>query len=287
VRFIGPGVAKSLKAVPFLAEDMKWADMIHCHFGHTGSLVLPWKLAKRKPMVVSYCGDDLLGRVGKKGRYCMEGALLAAVNSFTSNFIDYAIVQSKELLNRARSRKKKIVRYGTDTDHFREMDRDAAKEAAGLGGFEGKVIFFMGQKDVPVKNFRLFRDAMQFLHVDHKCLSLGNVGSGDMAQMMNASDVCVLTSLHEGSPNVIREAMACNRPIVSVDVGDVRELLEPVEGCFVTGHDPEEIASAIGKAFDFGRTEARERLLALGLDTEGTAGDVVDVYNEILKGRVI
>ncbi|MBD3426574.1 MAG: glycosyltransferase [Candidatus Omnitrophica bacterium] len=286
VRFIGRGLAQNLKSVIRLGEDVEWSDIVHCHFGHTGSLVLPWKIVKKRPLVVSFCGGDLLGNVGKNGRYMAKESVLALVNSLASRFFDYSLVQSAQLMERVRSRNKKIARYGTDTDQFREINREESKKAVGLGGYEGKIIFFMGQKDVPVKNYPLFREAMGRLRTEHKCLCLGNISSGNMVEMMNAADVCVLTSFHEGSPNVIREAMACNRPIVSVDVGDTREMLEPVEGCFVTSHDPGQIASAVSKALEHPKTEARERLIEMGLDTEGAASNIMAVYNDILSGSV-
>ena len=62
---------------------------------------------------------------------------------------------------------------------------------------------------------------------------------------LNASDVLLLTSLHEGSPTIIKEALACNVPVVSVDVGDVRERIKEIQGCYLALPDPNELAGKL------------------------------------------
>jgi len=67
----------------------------------------------------------------------------------------------------------------------------------------------------------------------------------DVPIWLNASDVVLLTSLHEGSPNVIKEALGCDVPIVSVDVGDVRERIQGVEGCYIALPTPADLAGKL------------------------------------------
>jgi len=62
---------------------------------------------------------------------------------------------------------------------------------------------------------------------------------------MNACDMMLMTSLIEGSPNVVKEAMACNRPIISVPVGDVAKMIDGVAGCSVCQRDPQEIGERL------------------------------------------
>src|SRR4030042_595614 len=99
---------------------------------------------------------------------------------------------------------------------------------------------------------------------------------------LNAADVLVLTSFKEGSPNVIKEAMACNCPIVSTDVGDVRELIENLKGCFITSFDPTDVANKIILALDFRDkyryTTGRDRILSMGLDSKSIAEKMAKVY---------
>ena len=101
--------------------------------------------------------------------------------------------------------------------------------------------------------------------------------------LMCAADVFLMTSVSEGSPQVIKEAMACGCPIVSVDVGDVKERVEGIMGCFVCPtNNPEAIASLLKEALSFeGKTMGRERILADGLDNKQVAERLIDVYNII------
>ena len=108
-----------------------------------------------------------------------------------------------------------------------------------------------------------------------------------MSYYYSAADVVLLTSVTEGSPNVIKEAMACNCPIVSTDVGDVREVLGNTEGCYISGLDPVEVAEKTKKALEFsytkGRTKGRQRIIELGLDSESIAKKIVEVYKKALN----
>ena len=97
----------------------------------------------------------------------------------------------------------------------------------------------------------------------------------------------LMTSKTEGSPQVVKEAMACGCPIVSVDVGDVAERTSGVEGCYVVPtREPKDIAEALQKALAFsGRTNGRERIIAMGLSNEQVAERLESIYENVLGKR--
>ncbi len=104
-----------------------------------------------------------------------------------------------------------------------------------------------------------------------------------MPLYFNGSDLLLSTSLCEGSPNVIKVAIACNCPIVSTNVGDVRWLLDDVEGCFITTNDPRDVADKINKALNFkSKTKGRDKLFRLGFDSEHIAKKIIKVYEELI-----
>jgi glycosyltransferase involved in cell wall biosynthesis len=266
-----------------LKKEVQWSDIIHCHFGHLGSLALFWKFAQDKPLVVSYCGSDLLGSVRRNGRYHFKGKILALANSYLSRYVTYAIAKSGSLSKRIKTRRIKIIPSGVDMLLFKELDRESSRERIGLKDYPGKIILFLGQRNNPVKNFSLFQETLECLDFEFKYIALEAIPYEKVVYFLNSADVCVLTSFHEGSPNVIKEAMACNRPVVSVDVGDVKELFKGVEGCFVVKHDPKDIADAVSKAVQFDKVNARQRLLDLRLDLESTAEKIMNIYCDILN----
>jgi glycosyltransferase involved in cell wall biosynthesis len=98
---------------------------------------------------------------------------------------------------------------------------------------------------------------------------------------MNASDALILTSLHEGSPTVVKEALACGLPVVSVDVGDVAQRISPVEGCHLAAAEPEELASKLKLVQRFGsRVKARDQIQDLTL--QSIAGNLENFYRATL-----
>ena len=102
--------------------------------------------------------------------------------------------------------------------------------------------------------------------------------------LMYNCDALLLTSKTEGSPQVIKEAMACGCSIVSVDVGDVAERTSGVNGCYVVNsREPEAIANALKQALLFnGKTNGRERIIEMGLSNEQVAKRLVEIYRQIL-----
>jgi glycosyltransferase involved in cell wall biosynthesis len=103
---------------------------------------------------------------------------------------------------------------------------------------------------------------------------------------MNACDVLVLVSKAEGSPNVIKEAMACNLPIVSTDVGDVTEIIDSTEGCYICDGNPEAVAAQLMNALRLNqRTNGRKRILSLSLDSREIAKRIIGIYEDISKKR--
>ena len=88
----------------------------------------------------------------------------------------------------------------------------------------------------------------------------------------------------EGSPQFVKEAMACNCPIVSVDVGDVKEVIDSVENCYLAPYDAKDIAEKLRIVLADGRrTNGRDKILKMGLDSESVAKKIVEIYKSVLS----
>ncbi|MBP1664744.1 MAG: glycosyltransferase family 4 protein [Bacteroidetes bacterium] len=95
-----------------------------------------------------------------------------------------------------------------------------------------------------------------------------------------------MTSHSEGSPQVIKEAMACNCPIVSVDVGDVREMIQNTAHCYVSENNAQEIADKLNEIFEKGeRTNGRNEIIARNLDQMSVANQILSIYKSVLKSE--
>ena len=144
-----------------------------------------------------------------------------------------------------------------------------------------KYILFAGAFDNKVKNAPLAQEAVNLLHDNNvKLLELKGYTRTQVALLMQAADAFLMTSVSEGSPQVIKEALACCCPIVSVDVGDVKERIEGVDGCYLTQNcNPTEVAECLKKALSFsGKTCGKEKLVADGLDNRQVAERLMGVY---------
>lgn len=244
-------------------------DVIHAHYGLCGLLA---NLQRNVPVVTTYHGSDINDpKVFRISRMAMR---LSAWNIFVS----------KKALEIARPRKcYSLLPCGIDLSDLQLTSKAEARSQMHLD-HEKPYILFAGAFDNPVKNAPLACEAVGLLGTDDvELLELKGYTREEVTLLMCAADVFLMTSFSEGSPQVIKEALACGCPIVSVDVGDVKERVEGVDGCFVADyHNPEELAGLLRKALAFtGRTNGRDNIFADGLDNETIANQLIAIYNKI------
>ena len=134
------------------------------------------------------------------------------------------------------------------------------------------------------KNYELALAAFQVLQENFRdAIELKVVYGIEHQQVLyylNAADVVLLTSRWEGSPNVIKESMACNVPIVSTRVGDVAEIIQNTSGCFLADSLSEDLAEKLKSAFAFdGRTNGRNNITHL--DSKLIAKNIISIYDSV------
>ena len=149
----------------------------------------------------------------------------------------------------------------------------------------GRFVLFSGSFTNEVKNPALAKEAMEQI-ADAELVELRGYSREEVNLLMNAADCLLLTSHREGSPQVIKEAMACGTPIVSVDVGDVKDVISGTEGCYIADRNPDDIAEKIRMALAFkGKTNGRQRIIDLGLSNELVAKRLLGIYHQVLNGK--
>lgn len=178
-----------------------------------------------------------------------------------------------------------IIPNGVNLEVFRLEPRAKSREAVGFE--EGKhYIVWCANPERAAKNWPLAEEGVKELvneGVSAELVAVYNKTPQEVCTYMNAADCLLLTSVSEGSPNVIKEAMACNCPIVTTNVGDVTERLENLEGCYVVdSNEPQDIAVALKKALAFGkRTEGRKRIIEDKLEISQIAKRIIDIYEQV------
>jgi glycosyltransferase involved in cell wall biosynthesis len=258
-------------------------DLVHAHYGYAGMVArTQWKV----PVVVTYHGDDLLGTVNEKGRKTRSSELIVAAGKSLARRVDAAIVQSSEMAGKLVNSHVFVIPHEVDFETFQPTGREKAKKILGLKG-DKKYLLFAANPQIPVKRFSLAQSVAQYLASRDPAIELLVVfkeTQDRLALYMSACDALVFPSYQEGSPNVVKQAMACNLPIVATDVGDVRELIGKTKGCYVCNPGITEFAARITQILARRkRTSGREDIQHL--KSSVVAGRVVEVYEQVLKGR--
>lgn len=240
-------------------------DIIHAHGGHIGLLCC---LQRMKPVVVTFHGSDI---------NIVKNRLMS---SLASCFCAASIFVSTKLAAKSFSWKRSafVIPCGVDFDVFFPMEKALAKKKLGMDPGE-RYILFGSSFDNPVKNFPLARKAFTF-HAGLPVKEIKGKTREEVNLLLNGAELLLMTSFTEGSPLIIKEAMACNCPIVATDVGDVRQTIGGTSGCYITSFDPEDVASKIQLALDFGkRTDGRGKIG--WLDNRHIAQQIEKVYKSV------
>ena len=255
-------------------------DLMHAQWGHSAALAFP----KRLPWVITFRGNDLEGIIGKNGRRTFLGKILQAVSRTTARFADRVIVVSESLGRNLKRNDYRVIPSGLELEKFKLIPKDEARMALGLPREKKLILFAASTIENPRKRFQLAKAVVEKAKdkYDAELIVANGVGHDQMPLFMNACDALILTSVHEGSPNVVKEALACNLPVVSVDVGDVRKRIEGIRGCHISEDDSEEkLSAALERVLENG-SRVEGRTAVLDLDERNTTRRVIEVYESAL-----
>lgn len=262
-------------------------DLVHAQFGQSGLLAL---FPKRLPLVVTYQGSDLNGLYGEGGQMTAAGFLLRMVSRLVAWRADEIILVSRQLaghLPRRRAagwQRVHVIPGGVDLSVFRPMPKALARKKLGLA-MDRRLVLFAGGKSNPIKRYALAQDAVARLPQSLKAelFVVNGVPPESMPLYLCAADVLLLTSIREGSPNVVKEALACNLPVVSVNVGDVHERLQGLPGCYLCPEDDADtIARGLQQVLESEqRFQGRQAVIEMSL--ENTAEKILQVYLAVLS----
>ena len=262
---------RALTGLVLLARSFK-PDIVHTHLAKAGALGrIAARIAGVRTVVHTYHGSVFRGYFGQRESAVYLG-IERALARITTRIVAITSGQKADLVDLGIAPSSKIVEIplGLDLDHFRELPaREAALSALGLPR-EGRYVAIVARL-VPIKDIPTFLRALalvteslpdvrglvvgdgpergaverlaQNLGLERRCRFLG--WRADLPNVYAASDVVALTSLNEGSPVSVIEAMASGRAVVATAVGGVPDVVSEATGILVPVGDHRGFADAI------------------------------------------
>ena len=247
-------------------------DLIHAYYGHCGLLA---RLQFRYPVVVTFRGSDLLSR--KDG----------AIGRMVAGVVDGVIVMTEEMKRAAKRKDAHVIPFGVNSDLFTPYPMAQARRELGLS-LSDKLVLFPWDPARPEKRFDIVQEAVRIVREEREGTRLVVVFDEPhevVAKYMNACDVMVLASDYEGAPMAVREAIACGLPIVSVDVGDVRQVIGDVENCHLCQREAGDMAEKLRQVLNRGKGTEGRRRKRKGIEAAWAAEQVISVYKLVLDKR--
>jgi len=267
----GKGVFGYMKNVNNLKSAIKalCPDLLFAHYGLSGLMA---NFQRKVPVVTTYHGSDI------------NDPIVLPLSKLSMRLSRYNIFVSQKQIDIVNPKRKyALIPCGINLEDYPVVPKVEARRKMGLNENK-KYVLFAGAFDNTVKNYPLAKAAVELFEGDVTLLELKGYSRAEVALMMNAADTFLMTSFSEGSPQVIKEAMACGCPIVSVDVGDVKEVFGTVPGHFICSYSVNKIVEMLTISLDFkGRTEGRNRIVELGLTNDIIAKKLVDIVKYVLS----
>ncbi len=241
-------------------------DVVHAHYGYYCGLAACAQFAR--PTIVTFRGSDVLYKPER------------GISRLAARLASQSIVMSDDMKRILGDDAAAIIPYGIDLELFQPGSRAAARQQLGLPQ-EPPLVLFPYDPSRSVKRFELVEQAVSILKnefAEIQVIAICDKPYESVPVYMNACDVMVLTSVSEGAPVAVREAMACNLPIVSVDVGDVASVIGTTTGCAIANRDPQDIANHLSQMLRAGiRSNGRQAAMKMSVSTY--AREVANLYD--------
>ena len=166
-----------------------------------------------------------------------------------------------------------------DLHRFKPWDR-------GDNSLAKKILFASVNLENPIKRFDLAEQSVSLLKrkmPNVELVTMSNVPHSKVCDFMNSVDVLLLTSTHEGWPNVVKEILACNKPFVATDVSDLRAIAEKTNSCFVCDDSAEQLSEALWQSLTAEPEDLRKYVTEFSM--EKSLDQIRSIY-KVLKSNL-
>lgn len=270
-----PGILSYIKSMFVVIKKYIYLkyDLVHSHDVSAVTTVL----VPGNKRIVSFHGSDLHSKVSNV--FCNVAALHAARIILSNSD------QKKYLWS---NRRQNIYNSGLDTELFKPLDMLIARQHLGFPKY-GEIVCFGGAFDNPIKNYKLAKDAMDSERL-HECLLIECKGYSrtQMPYVLNACNALLVTSLSESGPNIVKEALACNLPIISTRVGhpEIQNILKKSDMAQIVDWDVGEVRSALSEILN-AKCRANYRGSVLVWNHESGIDVLLSIYKDVIQGRFV
>lgn len=263
-------------------------DIIHAHFGLSA---ITAELQSEVPVVTTFHN-------GETHHWWVN--LITSLMSLRAKHVIYVAQHIRDMVY-FKARNYSIIPCGVSLEDCFLMDKAEARKQLGWDP-DKKYILFGGAFSNERKNYALLKQAVARVKSEElrvksiECIEMKGLSRAECVLRMNACDVFALPTKNEGSPQALKEAMACNCPIVATDVADIKHLLGNLPGHYILPNkrgngawwvgdekSVDEMARLLKEALAFdGRTKGRERIVELGYTNELVAKKIIQIYEDII-----
>ena len=243
-------------------------DIIHAHYGLSGLLAT---FQSHVPVVITFHGSDV--NLNRTNFYL---SFLASRLSDANIFVHESLSKKLSLY----SDKAEIIPCGVNLNLFKPIDKLASRDKLGLD-LNYNYVLFSSSFNNKIKNAALAKLALSNFE-NIILLEMKGYSREEVHLLMNAVDILIVTSHSETGPLVVKEALACNCPIISTDVGDVKELANGTKNCYIVEYDAKQIEQRIRDILSSNK-KSDGRAAVKHLSLEKIATDVCSVYKRVLQ----
>lgn len=262
-------------------------DIVHAHYGLSAIVA---EMQSEVPVVTTFHN-------GETHNWLVN--LMSSLFSLRAKHVIYVAPHIREM-SYFKAKNYSIIPCGVTLEDCFLMDKAEARKKLGWDEKKHYILFGGAFRDER-KNYALLKDAVKQLEIGNcklemECVEMRGLTREECVLRMNAADVFALPTKNEGSPQALKEAMACNCPIVATDVADIKHLLGDLQGHYVLPnkkgdaawwigdeHSAEELAELLKKALSFnGRTKGRERIVELRYTNELVAKQLIEIYKKVI-----
>lgn len=264
----GKGLIGYLKNLKALYKKITSGNfhLVHAHYGLSGALAV---LQRKLPVIITFHNGETL---------TFKGNLISSIASLFSVFNIYVAQHIYDLTFFKRKKKSIVIPCGINLNQINVIPKEEAKKIMNLPDNQINIIFGGSFANLR-KNYPLAKAAIDLLPQKNiNLIELKGFNREQVTNLLCGCDLILLPTKSEGSPQIVKEAMACNCPIVATNVADISEIIAETEGCFLTDFEPQNVAEAISKALLFqGRTNGRDKMSRY--DNKKIVNEIIKIYN--------